>query len=90
MQFYFGDEWRVDSNLTLNIGVRYQPLPRPAEVNGLNEFPYPCDCNNIGGQFGFAYRFPGSLGVVRGAYGLTTRTSCRRLFSKSASTRPAP
>lgn len=70
MQFYFGDDWRANSNLTLNIGVRYQPLPRPAEVNGLNEFPYPCDCNNIGGQFGFAYRFPGPLGVVRGAYGL--------------------
>ena len=57
-------------NLTLNIGVRYQPLPRPSEVNGLNTFPYPCDCNNVGGQFGFAYRLPGPLGVVRGAYGL--------------------
>ena len=70
MQFYFGDDWRVNSNLTLNIGLRYQPLPRPSEVNGLNTFPYPCDCNNVGGQFGFAYRLPGPLGVVRGAYGL--------------------
>ena len=70
MQFYFGDDWRINSNLTLNIGVRYQPLPRPSEVNGLNTFPYPCDCNNVGGQFGFAYRLPGPLGVVRGAYGL--------------------
>ena len=70
MQFYFGDDWRVNSKLTLNIGVRFQPLPRPSEVNGLNTFSYPCDCNNIGGQFGLAYRFPGALGVVRGAYGL--------------------
>ncbi len=70
MQFYFGDDWRASSNLTLNIGLRYQPLPRPSEVNGLNTFNYHCDCNNVGGQFGFAYRFPGPLGVVRGAYGL--------------------
>lgn len=70
MQFYFGNDWRASSNLTLNFGVRYQPLPRPSEVNGLNTFPYPCDCNNVGGQFDFAYRFPGRLGVVRGAYGL--------------------
>jgi hypothetical protein len=67
---YLGNVWRVNSNLTLNAGVRFQPVTGPMEVNGLTTIPYGCDCNNIAPRIGFAYRLPGQWGVLRGAYGL--------------------
>jgi hypothetical protein len=68
-EIYFGDNWHVNSSLTLNYGLRYQPITGPAEVNHLTDVPYGCDCNNFAPRFGFAYRLP-SAGIIRGAYGL--------------------
>ena len=70
MQFYAGDNWKLTSNLNLTYGLRYQPAPRPIEVNGLNTIPYDCDCNNLAPQLGLAYRLPQHWGVLRAAYGL--------------------
>ena len=69
-QYYAGDVWRVNSRLTLNYGLRYQPITAPVEVNHLTDIPYHCDCNNLAPQFGFAYRLGSRWGVLRGAYGL--------------------
>lgn len=63
--FFLGDEQRVGSRLTLNYGLRYQPSPRPYEVNGMNTVPYGCDCNNLAPAFGAALRLPGDWGVLR-------------------------
>jgi len=70
LQYYVGDDWRVKPDLTLQFGVRYQPLTRPTEVNGLNDLPYRCDCNNVAPRFGFAYRLNDKWGAIRGAYGI--------------------
>ena len=70
IQYYAGDDWRVNSDLTLHFGVRYQPLTRPVEVNGLSDLPYDCDCNNVAPRFGFAYRLNDRWGAIRGAYGI--------------------
>ena len=70
MKFYAADKWRVTSDLTLDVGLRYEPVTSPAEVNGLTEIPYDCDCNNFAPRFGFAYRLGERLGVIRGAYGI--------------------
>lgn len=68
MQYFAGDTWTVRPDLTLSLGLRYEPTTRPVEVNGLSDLPYRCDCNNFAPSFGFAYRT--RLGVLRGAYGL--------------------
>ena len=70
MGLFVGDEWRATPKLTLNMGLRYEPVTTPVEVNGLGSLPYPCDCNNLAPRFGFAYRPREGLGVIRAAYGL--------------------
>ena len=70
MSYFIGDEWGVNSSLTLSFGLRYEPMKRPTEVNKLNVFPYGNDLNNLAPRFGFAYQLPGNWGILRGAYGL--------------------
>lgn len=70
-QFFFaGDVWQATSNLTLQIGARWEPVLAPHEVNNRTRIPYECDCNNVAPTFSFAYRLPPKYGVLRGAYGL--------------------
>jgi hypothetical protein len=70
-QHYFvGDVWQVTSKLTMNFGVRWQPILAPNEVNDRTRINFDCDCNNVGPMFGIAYRLPPRYGVIRAAYGL--------------------
>jgi len=32
-EYYFQDDWRVSSKLTINLGVRYEYMPKPHDVN---------------------------------------------------------
>jgi hypothetical protein len=70
MQYYAGGDWRPAAGLTLSYGLRYQPVTKPNEVNHRSVIPYGCDCNNLAPRFGFAWRLPGSWGLLRAAYGL--------------------
>ena len=69
-QFYIGDDWKATSKLTLSMGLRWEPVTRPTEVNNLTNVPYSSDLNNFAPRFGFAYRLPEDWGVLRGAYGV--------------------
>lgn len=68
--FFLGDKWNVSSKLTLDFGLRYEPVTRPREVNGLLTIPYDADSNNFAPRFGFAYRAHERWGVFRGGYGV--------------------
>ncbi len=68
--FFVGDQWQAARNLTLSLGLRYEPVTRPVDVTGLSDLPYSSDLNNFAPSFGFAYRLPERWGVLRGAYGL--------------------
>ena len=70
MQYFIGDTWRVNSDWTLNFGLRYQPSTSPFEINGIEKIPYDCDCNNLAPTFGFARRINDRWGVLRAAYGI--------------------
>ena len=75
------DDWRVASNLTVNLGVRYERLYGSANEDlDPNAFPVPLpfvdvsargDKNNFGPRAGFAWDISGDGdSVLRGAYGI--------------------
>ena len=63
---HIGDDYRVNANLTIHYGLRYEIVTKPTEVNNLNTLPYDCDCNNVAPRFGFALRT--KAGIIRAAY----------------------
>jgi hypothetical protein len=63
---FFGDKWTPSPRLQLYLGVRYNLLAAPVEVDGLNQVPYGCDCNNVSPRFSIAYNVAGW--VLRTAY----------------------
>jgi hypothetical protein len=64
---YAGDSWKARPNLTLQLGLRYEWLPTPREVNRRDRVPYGCDCNNASPSLGLSYQLPDQWGVLRTA-----------------------
>ena len=65
--FFVADQWKVSPRLQIYYGLRYSLETAPHEVNGLNQVPYGCDCNNFSPRFSIAWRAPGQW-VLRTGY----------------------
>lgn len=93
--FFGQDDWKIRSNFTLNLGLRYEyeSLPRDsasqalnaiANVPGVIEFNVPkTDKNNFAPRVGFAYSPNGRNSVTRFLFGENGRSSIRANFAIS-------
>lgn len=96
--FYVEDNWKVTSNLTLNLGARYEYVSAPREAEGRLDYGFGADKNNIEPRVGFAYspnfregllgRLFGAAGdsSIRGGYGIYHGRIFQSVFSQSGAT----
>jgi hypothetical protein len=85
------DRWKLNNNLTLNFGARYdiEVLPTPNQENPLfadDPDGYPMDLNNVSPRFGFAWSLDeAGRSAVRGGAGIfyqrTSYTFLTNMFS---------
>lgn len=96
--FYVEDNWKVASNLTLNLGFRYEYVEAPSEAEKLINYGFGDDNDNVEPRVGFAYspefengflnRVFGEAGdsSIRGGYGLYHGRLFQSVFSQSGTT----
>jgi len=101
---YAEDNWRVHSNLTFNLGVRYEFVGAPTEAADRLDYGIRADRNNIQPRLGFAWSPTWSRGwlgrlsgreagsfSVRGGFGLYDGRIFQSIFSQNgASLRTNP
>ena len=69
---YLQDDWRITRSLTLNLGVRYEYVEAPKEIENRVDYIFKADDNNIEPRIGFAYApawDSGLLGKISGGTG---------------------
>jgi outer membrane receptor protein involved in Fe transport len=100
---YAEDNWRVTPNLTLNLGIRYEYVQAPYEVEDRIDYIFGDDTDNLEPRVGFAWspgwdsgrlkRITGGAGnaSVRGGYGVYHGRIFQSVFSQGgASVRTNP
>ncbi len=92
---YLQDDLRLERNLTLNLGVRYEYVRAPKEAQNRFDYIVQDDKNNIQPRFGFAYapnfedgwlhKLTGGAGkfVIRGGYGINHTRVFQSIYSQN-------
>ena len=101
--FYAEDNWRVRPNFTLNLGVRYEYVGAPREVENRIDYEFGDDKDNVEPRLGFAWSPGGKGGLlgkitggpgnssIRGGYGIYHGRLFQSVFSQAgASVRTNP
>ncbi len=102
--FYAEDNWRLRSNLTLNLGVRYEFVQAPSEAADRLDYGIRADANNVQPRLGLAWSPDWSTGwlgklaggaagnfSLRGGFGLYDGRIFQSVFSQGgASLRTNP
>src|SRR6266498_3937016 len=93
--FYAEDNWRVRNNVTLNLGMRYEYVSAPKEVENRIDYVYGDDKNNLEPRVGFAWSpnfasgflhsLVGNVGdsSIRGGYGIYHGRIFQSVFSQT-------
>jgi outer membrane receptor protein involved in Fe transport len=91
---YAQDDWRVTRSLTLNLGVRYEYVNAPKEVEDRIDYIFTADDDNVEPRLGFAYapswdkgllgKLSGGAGnfSVRGGWGIYDGRLFQSIFSQ--------
>jgi len=91
---YLQDDWRARDTLTLNLGVRYEYVEAPSEIEKRVDYIYGADKNNVEPRLGFAYApkwdhgFLGRLSggplnfSIRGGWGVYDGRIFQSIFSQ--------
>ncbi len=72
--FFVEDQIRLFPSFSLSLGLRYELMTAPTEVNGLTDTGFSADKNNFAPRFGFAWNPRSGSTTVRGAYGISYGT----------------
>ena len=91
---YVQDDWRLARNVTVNLGLRYEYVEAPREIENRIDYMYGADKNNVEPRIGFAYvptsdggwlgRLTGGTGnfSIRGGYGIYDGRIFQSVFSQ--------
>ena len=92
---YAQDDWQIGRSLKVNLGIRYEYVAAPKEVENRVDYIFKADDNNIEPRLGFAYapawesgflgKLAGGAGnfSVRGGWGIYDGRLFQSIFSQS-------
>ncbi len=92
---YVEDNWKIRSNLTLNLGMRYEFVKAPREVNDRIDYVFANDGDNFEPRLGVAFSPSAGSGIlgmlfgsegsssIRGGYGIYHGRLFQSIFSQT-------
>ncbi|MBI2816960.1 MAG: TonB-dependent receptor [Acidobacteria bacterium] len=72
--WFIEDQIRISKTLNFRLGVRYELMTAPQEINGLTDVGFHTDKNNFAPRAGFAWNPRGGRTVLRASYGISYGT----------------